>query len=266
MGTVLDYILHPPGFAMWLTVPVGLGLIWWDSRHQAARAKAKTIGHPVPKGRNPIQKPLTFRQLFETDFPESTGLGFNVTLRNQTNNIDINIPTRILINYASNTKFMAILIPKSLDPLHVANWVIANPSSFSRQFDENLDISGKAVGDATSITTGTMGYANIIYFYTQKDLSSEEKYHIEENAKSRNLIAQIRDHTYFMIYRNDTRYPSPIAELPDIVPIASDAASSASTTPMTNPLDLPFTGLPTASPLVPAPPAPQAKKSRRTSP
>ena len=173
-------------------------------------------------------KPLSLRELFETDWPNLPAYYMVSEIKSDgLQSKTVQIAWRLNGDFVARSRFFAIFLDSEVSP---ADAVFAS-EAFAEKYgffletaDKNVDISGQSPDDTAPTHLKDMVFSKRIFiYYENQDFSLSKKAAIEGNYETRGLSVQFRDAAYTWSHRDDHLVPISQALVPNAV-ILPDAA------------------------------------------
>ena len=162
-----------------------------------------------------IPRPLTMRDLFDTDFTaEANGFGpalrarafgAQITLHNSQTAENYDVPVKIIYAIERNTRFVAYFVPKAYDALNVAKALSADPEGPLKIFDQHAVVS--APGAAATASNGIKGapFSRLVAFYFEQDPALPQLEQIKSLFQVKNIAVEFHGQEYLFAHRGERR-------------------------------------------------------------
>jgi hypothetical protein len=176
---------------------------------------SETISTRTVREADYLPRPLTMRDLFETDFTaEANGFGpalraqafgAQFTLHNNQSGENYAVPVKIIYGIEKNSRYLAYFVPKTYDPLNIAKALSADPEELLRSFDKYAAASDPGSADAVPEGAKTAPFARAVVFYFEQDPASQQLEQIKSLFKAKNIAVDSHGQDYLFAHWQEQR-------------------------------------------------------------
>ena len=183
--------------------------------------------------------PISFREMFDRDFQMyiASGVELTVTLVDQR---QFTVPTRMMMDFSSRTKFLAFFISPNYDGQTVSHIMLNDIDNIVNRTSFGAIVTSSFPGDSSSVSSTKLVFTNLVYIYNEIDMSISQQAEVEQAYSDKGISVQFRGLAYYALHEHDIAFK----RLPTSPPRKKALA----------------TGLPDAPLSTPTPPAPPAGK------
>jgi hypothetical protein len=176
---------------------------------------SETIPTSTVREADYLPRPLTMRDLFDTDFTaEANGFGpalraqafgAQITLHNSQTAENYDVPVKIIYATERNTRFVAYFVPKAYDALNIAKALSADPEGPLKIFDQHAAVS--APGPAGTASSGIKGapFSRLVVFYFEQDPALLQLEQIKSLFKDKSITVEFHGQEYLFAHRQERR-------------------------------------------------------------
>jgi hypothetical protein len=170
----------------------------------------------------PDNKPLTLRQLFETDWPNLPAYYQVTTFEGKLLNSGmVTMSWRLNGDFSSRSKFLSVFFESatpSIDVYMACRGVAEQYHWFIDSADNSIELSFRTPDDSAPTSMKDMVFSKRIFVYHDgPDFSVKQKGEIEALYAKRGLSVQFRDAAYTWSHREDRRALRPNPLVPNSV-------------------------------------------------
>jgi len=224
IGVVLGLILAVVGFGItglgtWPGLPeprgpvamtllggvfLALGLGWWGfapgfgARTLATHAQTSEIKEISPASHAPEKRPLTMRQLFDSDFP-GFGKVFSSSQYNGRDGKSVDFAFTEYFSIPTSSFFLSFYFGDSDLTLALTRTAADRVPQIIRQLSQ-IEFEVSSPGEKRLVNNKTMKFSNQIYIYFDQNFSLRELSDVEAYFTSRGYSAIIRTNDYHVLH------------------------------------------------------------------
>jgi hypothetical protein len=176
---------------------------------------SETIPTSTVREADYLPRPLTMRDLFDTDFTaEANGFGpalraqafgAQITLHNGQTAENYDVPVKIVYAIERNTRFVAYFVPKAYDALNIAKALSADPEGPLKIFDQHAAVG--APGPADTAPKGIKGapFSRLVIFYFEQDPALQQLEQIKSLFQDKSITVEFHGQEYLFAHRRERR-------------------------------------------------------------
>jgi hypothetical protein len=211
----------------WILIAGGicsLGLIHWQSLYsiwtmvtprakQSPASLVSSSATPIATQKDLSRRPLTLRQIFDTDFEPSYGKFFSnaeIALPHEdrggrsSDTKKIVIGYQVMYDFAANSKFLSLYVPDSESSFEI---VMTLPYTYQKLFDlaDAVHVYAPDSGQSQPTSSRTMKFSHRLYIYMETDFTLQQMASLEEEFGRVGISVQFRGHAYWQLHMMEER-------------------------------------------------------------
>lgn len=198
-GEIYLHATKPP-------VPAGLAVPASPPEPATTLPTSTPSSNPDQKVGDALPCPLTFRQIFDTDFSDKYSISSVFTVIAPQDDKRCQLGFRILVDFSAISKYAAFFVPRFPHSHWLCGQIAENIEKFFVEIENSYLLQMTSPGDTAAMNSKDLKFSGRVYLYHEDDLSLKQLAELEELFQKHERTAQFRGHAYHILHHNEARH------------------------------------------------------------